>query len=58
MFCCIDMARGAFVIVLGHNIGDGSKVRLTTEPVERADISLKEIVQGLAFVDGKVHVRN
>ena len=52
------MARGAVVIILGDDVGNGGEVGswLAAEPVQRTNVLLQGFVEGLAFVGRKVDI--
>ena len=54
IFNSVNVSGGAFIIVLRNDIGDGSKVwsSLAAQPVQRANILLKEFVELISFCGG------
>ena len=58
VFGGINVARGAFIIELGDDVGDGGKVwtSLAVKPVEGTDIFLQCFVKMLSFIGGHIDV--
>ena len=54
MFRGFDMAGGAFGIVLGNEVGDGSRnsmgSHLVSEPVKAANVFLEELDEFSSFI--------